>query len=673
MPDCGIMNSIPEFAAIKLEMTSENRDSEGTLSGDLRRREQEEFDELVYLRLNPDVAEAVRAGTFTTAWEHWDKNGRAEGRVASLPRGLKEHGRSGDAPPIVLEAFDEAAYLKLNPDVAEAVAAGAFTSARAHWDGYGRAEGRRATLPKDFDEAVYLKLNPDVAGAVAAGTFSSAWEHWDRIGRAEGRVATQPRDFDELLYLDLYPYVKQAVLNGTCPSGYYHWLYEGKPNGLTCSLPRSLPAGWNEAQYLRLNSDVADMVSNGSFASGYEHWIRFGYFEGRPGGNEHHVKMLAQGALEAGPPGVNLFGFHETAIGLGASARGYTAAFRQLIPVHMVDLPWNLNALQERLPSRPPYNINFVHVNPDVLPGFLRHYGPLALSARYNIGYWVWELHAGYASWHGMSRRFRAIWTSSTYSAAGIRTVSAAPVHVVPIVVDLLPAPKVIPRADLSLPWDAFVFLYVFDVASTLDRKNPLGLVRAFRKAFSDRSDVQLLLKYHHSERDPEGVRLLERVVRSAPNIRTLDKTLPEDEIYGLLSSCDCFVSPHRSEGFGLNIATAMYYGKPVIATGYSGNTDFTTPENSFLIDYDLVEAQHDSGYYKAHYVWAEPSEDHLAHLLRTVVDSPGEARRRAELGRGTIRRDFSLAAVSATIRQNLVAAGLSLSSNAVDDVHQHG
>ena len=102
-----------------------------------------------------------------------------------------------------------------------------------------------------------------------------------------------------------------------------------------------------------------------------------------------------------------------------------------------------------------------------------------------------------------------------------------------------------------------------------------------------------------------------------------------------------------------------MYFGKPVIATGYSGNTDFTTPENSFLIDYDLVAAQRDTGYYKANYVWAEPSEEHLAHLLRTVVASPEEAYKRADLGRRTVRRFYSITAVSATIRQVLSSAGL--------------
>ncbi len=94
---------------------------------------------------------------------------------------------------------------------------------------------------------------------------------------------------------------------------------------------------------------------------------------------------------------------------------------------------------------------------------------------------------------------------------------------------------------------------------------------------------------------------------RPPPNIQLLTRTIPDDQIQDLFACCDCFVSPHRSEGFGLNIAQAMAHEKPVIVTGYSGNMDFTSAENSFLIDYDLVSAHSDSGPYRANFVWADP------------------------------------------------------------------
>jgi glycosyltransferase involved in cell wall biosynthesis len=525
---------------------------------------------------------------------------------------------------------------------------------------------RPASGHDEFDEAVYLELHPDVAQGVVDGTYASGRVHWDLTGRAEGRLAAKPKDFNELLYLDLNPDVLQAVLTGGCPSGFYHWVYHGKAEGRAVNSLPVFPADWNEAQYLRLNSDVATTIRSGTFASGYEHWRSSGCFEGRPGAGAARAITSVRDALRAAPRGVNLFAFHGTAIGLGAAARGYADVFERIFPVNLVDIPWDLDTLRENLSGPPPYAFNFVQMNPDALPVFLRHYGPRVLPSRYNVGCWIWELHAGYASWHCMSRFFNHIWTASNYSAGAISTVSAAPVRVVPYVVDSLQASKVIRRADLDLAEGAFLFLYVFDVASTFARKNPLALVRAFRKAFGERTDVQLLLKYHHAGSDLPAVKLLERVASPAPNIRTINETLPEEQIYGLISSCDCFVSPHRSEGFGLNIAAAMYFGKPVIVTGYSGNMDFTSAENSFLIDYDLAPVQGDAGYYKTGYVWAEPCEEHLVHLLRTVVDSPEEARRRADLGRQTIQRQFNFAAVSATIREALNSDGLNLANPGV-------
>jgi glycosyltransferase involved in cell wall biosynthesis len=216
-----------------------------------------------------------------------------------------------------------------------------------------------------------------------------------------------------------------------------------------------------------------------------------------------------------------------------------------------------------------------------------------------------------------------------------------------------------LPDTTASNDGGPFQFLYIFDIASTFERKNPLALVRAFRKAFGNRQDVELVLKYHHADFDSPAVALLERAAKAAPTIRTIKQTLPEDQLYALLRSCDCFVSPHRSEGFGLNIAAAMYYGKPVVATGYSGNMDFTTPENSFLIDYDLVAVDQQTGAYKAGYVWAEPSEDHLAALLSTVATAPDEARERGERGRRTIQERFSRQAVSEIIRRRFTEWGL--------------
>jgi glycosyltransferase involved in cell wall biosynthesis len=103
-----------------------------------------------------------------------------------------------------------------------------------------------------------------------------------------------------------------------------------------------------------------------------------------------------------------------------------------------------------------------------------------------------------------------------------------------------------------------------------------------------------------------------------------LDSFLSKGEVNALISLADCYTSLHRSEGFGLPLAEAMYLKKPVIATAYSGNLDFMNVNNSFLVKYRLSEIKEDIGPYKAGSVWAEPDIEHAAALMRQVYEDRG-------------------------------------------------
>jgi hypothetical protein len=120
------------------------------------------------------------------------------------------------------------------------------------------------------------------------------------------------------------------------------------------------------------------------------------------------------------------------------------------------------------------------------------------------------------------------------------------------------------------------------------------------------------------------------------------------------MAACDVYVSLHRAEGIGLTIADAMALGKPVIATGWSGNTDFMNIANSFPVSYRLVELDRNVGPYPAGEVWAEPSVEHTAELMRFVVDHPAEAKARGAEARRAIHRDYSEPQIAALIRQRL-------------------
>jgi glycosyltransferase involved in cell wall biosynthesis len=103
-------------------------------------------------------------------------------------------------------------------------------------------------------------------------------------------------------------------------------------------------------------------------------------------------------------------------------------------------------------------------------------------------------------------------------------------------------------------------------------------------------------------------------------------------------------------------MAEAMLLGKPTIATGYSGNLDFMTAENSYLVDYTRSVIEDDTPPYPKGCVWAEPSVARAAELLRRVHDRPGEARSKAERGRSDLRALLSPAAAGGRMKARLDA-----------------
>ncbi len=182
---------------------------------------------------------------------------------------------------------------------------------------------------------------------------------------------------------------------------------------------------------------------------------------------------------------------------------------------------------------------------------------------------------------------------------------------------------------------DGFTFLYMWDYHSIFERKNPLALVEAFCSAFPSRSQASLVLKCMNAPNDATNHQRLLTATGDRPDIQILDAHLPQAHKNALLASCDCYVSPHRAEGFGLTMAEAMYLGKPVIATGYSGNLEFMTEANSHLIGYRLVDVGENTGHYPAGCLLGRPrrrgdGERDAAGLRRsdrgTAAGPPGVA-----------------------------------------------
>jgi hypothetical protein len=89
-------------------------------------------------------------------------------------------------------------------------------------------------------------------------------------------------------------------------------------------------------------------------------------------------------------------------------------------------------------------------------------------------------------------------------------------------------------------------------------------------------------------------------------------------------------------------MAEAMAFGRPVIATGYSGNLEFMTAENSYLVPYRLTKIPNRCDPYPAGTEWAEPDVEAAARLMRYVYDNPDEAEARGRRAREDIHDHHS-------------------------------
>lgn len=341
-----------------------------------------------------------------------------------------------------------------------------------------------------------------------------------------------------------------------------------------------------------------------------------------------------------------MIGFFRAEFGQGEAARRLVTALER------TGLPFS-TITYDRIPHRQEHPFvgrengdlfpnNIVCLNAEHLLDFTRADGHELLRNRYSAGLWFWETSRLPGRLRPALDLVDEIWVASDFVAQAIQAATAKPVLTFPLPVPIPEQPDMT-RAELELPEDAFVFLFVFDFFSTLQRKNPLGLIDAYKRAFPEPGKALLYLKSINGQGAPAEFGRVRAATAGRPDIVLSDGYVDGNRLTALSALSDCYVSLHRSEGFGLTIAEAMGLGKPAIATGYSGNLAFMDAETSFLVPYTLTTLDEDIGPYPAGTVWADPDLDAAAQLMRQVFEWPDDARERGRRGREAVRERQSV------------------------------
>jgi len=347
------------------------------------------------------------------------------------------------------------------------------------------------------------------------------------------------------------------------------------------------------------------------------------------------------------PHGLNIAGFLQGQYGIGSSSRAFCRAAEETgLPHALINIESrdhsNRDASVERFSRDNPYGVNLMTFSFDYARRFYRDRGPRFFQGRRNVAIWYWELESFPSRWHSEFDYYDEIWTPTRFCADAFSSVSPIPVRRInyPLYHDHLAAPD---RSAYGLNDESIVFLFSFDFFSTVARKNPQAVIEAFRLAFRPEEDAILVLKSINAQHDPAAHDELQRL-STGLNVKRIDSHLSGPQMDSLIASSDCYVSLHRSEGLGLGMAQAMSAGKPVIATGYSGNLEFMSDENSLLVSHKLVELDQNHGPFgKPHAydkgsIWAEPDIEDAARKMRWVFEHRTEAAALGLRGQADVR-----------------------------------
>jgi len=300
--------------------------------------------------------------------------------------------------------------------------------------------------------------------------------------------------------------------------------------------------------------------------------------------------------------------------------------------------------------------ISVFHINGDEVEQVLAHLEDRCEPGSYNIVYPAWELSRYPDEWARQLDRFDEIWAPSKFTQKGLVDACKRPVMRMPLATEVVLS-SFLGRRYFGIPEADYVFLFFFDLRSYIARKNPEAVIEAFCRMNAKRpyAQTRLVIKVNGGEHNTDA---LERLRIGMQELRDsgilVDRSMTDNEVKNLVRCCDCFVSLHRSEGYGRGMAEAMYLGKPVIATAYSGNMDFMSPDTALLVPFELIPVPEGAYPHWQDQVWADPDIDATSDSMVRLVDDPRFGRVLGKDASRHIRLEFGYRATGLRYRQRL-------------------
>lgn len=359
--------------------------------------------------------------------------------------------------------------------------------------------------------------------------------------------------------------------------------------------------------------------------------------------------------------GVSLYGYVRGDFGVAENLRSVAGALSKknykfdIVEVDPGALYSKTSKLFDaRIVKKSNFLVELFCINADQMGIVFSNLGLTKNKSVHRIGYWFWELPNFPDEWRGALECVDEIWAPTLYIQAALSKFTNKPIVHMPVAVEF-DRERSYQREEFGLPGKDFLFLFSFDLHSFSARKNPTATLKAFLDEFKDLNEnVGLVIKVIYGDKHPDEYNSLLKLSKNDSRIHVINEALSRDKMYGLIDVCNCYVSLHRAEGFGLGMAEAMYLRKPVIATAYSGNLDFMTADNSCLVDYELVPVNIGEYPYADGQFWANPSIDSARRHMRKIFENVDYRNKIAENGHATIVKNHSFSSVGEAIKSRL-------------------